>query len=202
MRASLGRVGIVLFLFGATVGSALDAIHTYSGTTAYPQPVAFRMAWWTPLLFGFAGLSTGLAYPIVERLRRRPIAKDATLARVTGSFALFALLYLASGFLPASNAVKLAVLLAGDVALFATVAKTREALALAACAAVIGPATEIVLVAQGAFRHLQPDVFGIPIWLPALYAAGSFAIGLSGKALARSFEPRTITPSSAARSLP
>jgi hypothetical protein len=201
----VNRVVALLFLLGATVGSALDAIHTHSGTTVYTHIVGWQMAWWTPPLFGLAGLSTGTAYPLMERVTKRQVP-DTSWARALGGFALFAALYFASGYLPASNVVKLVVLLAGAAVLFATVARAPLALGVAVIAAIVGPVVEIVLVSQNQFRHLQPDVAGIPIWLPALYASGSIAFGVVGKKIATALtareEPRAPTVSSVARSLP
>jgi hypothetical protein len=205
MRFPWLRASLVLFGLGATVGTALDAIHTHSGTTAYPDPIVFMMAWWTPPIFGFAGLSTGLAYPLVRALRRRDVATTRSPARAASGFALFVGLYLASGYLPASNAVKLVVLLAGACALGWANARTRGAILVAVTAAIAGPVIEIVLVSLGAFRHLQPDVLGIPIWLPALYASGSIAFGVAGVVIGDALRARAgvdLTPSSSAGSLP
>jgi hypothetical protein len=187
------RAPLVLFAIGATAGSALDGIHTWSGTTEYPSPIFLRMAWWTPFLFGLAGLSTGLAYPLVEKLSRRRVATAREPRDVAIAFSIFVALYFASGFLPVSNPVKLAVLVIGAAFLWARYARTRAAAMLAIGAAVIGPVVEIVLTSFGAFRHLQPDALGIPIWLPALYAAGSIGFGVVGL--------RISLPSSGARSL-
>jgi len=175
---------------GATVGSALDAIHTHSGTTVYASEIAFKMAWWTPPLFGLAGLGTGIGYVLVER-QLKTSSPHASWPTAIAGFAVFVALYLASGYLPASNTVKLVVLLVGALGLFATV-RTKIALGLAAVAALVGPLVEITLVSQGAFRHLQPDMLGIPMWLPALYAAGSVAFGVFGK---RAYASLEITPS-------
>jgi insulin-induced protein INSIG len=198
----MGRAAIVLFVLGATVGSALDGIHTHSGTTAYAHEIVWRMAWWTPFVFGFAGVGIGLGYSLVERRTRRPVAPDATWTGALAGFGLFALLYFASGYLPVSNTSKLVVLGAGVLVLFVGTARTRVALVLACVAAVLGPAFEVMLVALGAFRHLQPDALGIPVWLPALYAAGSFGFGVLGNKIERALRPRSLTPWSAARSLP
>lgn len=181
----------MLFAIGATAGSALDAIHTHSGTTVYASPLrwAFDMAWWTPPLFGLAGLSIGISYPLVEQRLGREVAPKQPGWKVALAFAAFVLLYVASGYLPASNPVKLAVLLGGVVALGATMAPTKEAFALAALAGVTGPVVEIVLVNAKTFFHLQPDFAGIPMWLPALYASGAFAFGAVGKLLAASLAP-------------
>jgi hypothetical protein len=58
------RAGIWLAILGATVGSALDGIHTWTGTTWYPHPVFLRTAAWTPLIFAAAGLM-GLGRPAI-----------------------------------------------------------------------------------------------------------------------------------------
>jgi Mg2+/citrate symporter len=85
--------------------------------------------------------------------------------------------YYASGYLPASNVVKLAVLLVAAVVFWGWLDGTRAGRILAIMTAITGPLTEIILVHAGAFEHLQPDLLGIPIWLPALYAASAPVIG-------------------------
>jgi len=175
------RSAALLFGVGATVGSLLDALHTHSGTTSYPRPVFMKMAWWTPGLFGFAGVATGLAYPIVERALGRAITREVSPRDAFLGFAGFAGLYAATGFLPASNRTKLAVVSVGALALGAVLAPTREAAVLAGIAAIVGPAIESFLVSREAFVHHQPDFLGVPMWLPALYVSGSIAFGTVGK---------------------
>ena len=175
------RTAAILTALGATVGSALDALHTYSGTTTYPKPVAFKAAWWTPGIFGLAGLSTGLAIPLAERALGRSITSEVTARRALLGFAGFAGLYAITGFLPASNFTKTCVVGAGVLALGATLAPSREAALISLATAIVGPAVEITLVSRGAFTHNQPDAFGIPMWLPVLYAGGAIAFGVVGK---------------------
>lgn len=184
------RSAATLFAIGATVGSALDALHTHSGATVYPRPVFLKAAWWTPGIFGVAGLSTGLAYAVTERLVGKPITRDGIgPAHAAAGFAAFTGLYALTGFLPASNATKLALVAAGAAGLHLSLAPTREAAALAFAAAVVGPAVEVLLVSRGAFTHTRADALGIPMWLPALYAAGSVAFGVVGKAIVGHLDP-------------
>src|SRR5205823_4099403 len=63
-----------LFLLGATLGTALDALEVYSGVERYPRPVLFGVAWWVPLLFGAATIAIGCSHPLVDPLilRTRP----------------------------------------------------------------------------------------------------------------------------------
>lgn len=172
----------VLAAFGATLGSVLDGFHTWSGTTSYPSPIALRMAWWTPLLFAVAYASLGSLFTF---LRARDPSPGPSGRRAILGFAGFTALYFASGFLPASNAVKLIVLLAGAVSAYLLVDKSPAAIVAGLVASAIGPLTEVTLVSLGAFTHLQPDFAGIPMWLPALYlasgpAGGPFARWLTG----------------------
>jgi hypothetical protein len=160
----------------------LDAFHTFSGTTAYPNPIALSTAWWVPLLFASAYASLGTVYVVFRSRDRRPHPERS---RAVLGFVMFALLYFASGFLPAANPVKLAVLVGGAALAWHFVDPTPASLATGLVGAIGGPLTEITLVHLGAFRHLQPDFAGIPMWLPALYflagpAAGPLARRLAG----------------------
>lgn len=183
------RAHAVALLIGATVGTGLDAIHTHSGTTAYAREIVFRMAWWTPPLFGAAALLLLGAHVSVERALGRAVVPR----RGKGTHALgaltFALAYVASGYLPASNAWKLALLCTVFVAGFACFGRSLPAGGLALAAALVGPIVEMTLVSRGAFLHLQPDVFGVPMWLPALYACASVFVGPLGLALHGAWPP-------------
>src|SRR3954452_3424349 len=92
-----------VFLFGAVAGALFDAFHTHSGTTQYARPIVFRMAWWTMPLFGGAYTLLALVYGAA----RRPDQRSPEGARRAAGLVSFGALYFASGFLPASNAVKL-----------------------------------------------------------------------------------------------
>jgi hypothetical protein len=170
----------LLFGFGAVAGSALDALHTHSGTTAYARPGWYLMSAGTPLIFGLAGLSVGLSYPLAERLTGRRACRRLTWAEATAGFAVFAGLYAASAYLPASGAVKLVVLLVGAAGLFAGLARTTLALVLAVLTAVLGPLVEALLVHTGFFAYREPELLGVAMWLPALYLCGSLAFGAVG----------------------
>jgi len=175
-----GVRALLLFGFGAVVGSGLDALHTHSGTTSYAHPWLFEMSAWTPLIFGLAGLSVGLSYPLAERVTGRRPGRRLSWLEVSGGFAVFALLYAMSGYLPTSNAWKLVLLLAGAGVLFMWLARTALALVLAALTALIGPLVEASLVHAGFFVYRDPDVLGFAMWLPALYLSGSIAFGAVG----------------------
>lgn len=175
------RAAALLFFFGAVLGSVFDGFHTFGGATAYPRPLLLRMAWWTPLLFGAAGLAIGLSHADLDRRLRRPRAP--TPRAVVGGLAYFGLFYFLSGFLPAANPALLAVLLAGYGLLWLLLDRSWQGAALALATALIGCSVEIALTGAGAFQHLRADRFGIPCWLPALYMLASLAVGNLGRRL-------------------
>jgi hypothetical protein len=171
------RRALLLFAFGAVAGSLLDALHTHSGTTVYAHVWFFRMSAWTPLIFALAGLSVGLSYPLAERLTGRRPGRALTWGEAWLGFALFAGLYGVSAYLPASNGVKLVLLTLGAAGLFAWLARSPLALLLALLTAIVGPLVEAALVGTGFFAYTDPDILGVAMWLPSLYAAGSVAFG-------------------------
>ncbi len=175
-----GRLAL-LFLFGAVVLSIFDGFHTHSGTTAYPDPLLLQAAWWVPFEFGFVTAAGGLFYAWAYRAlgaTRRPARSHIGVA-----FALFGAAYFASGYLPASNAVKSAVLLAAFAAAWVASDRTWQGVVLSLVAAAGGCATEMTLTRAGSFTHLQADRWGIPMWLPFLYLVSGPAIGQLARAL-------------------
>jgi hypothetical protein len=166
----------LLFLFGAITLSFFDGFHTHSHTTSYPAPVVLQMAWWVPLLFGSVVAFGGYGYALLHRAlggsREIPSA-----ARLASAFAVFGALYFASGYLPVSNVLKLVVLSIGAALLWWFLDRSGVGIVLMLVNGLGGALAEMTLVHVGAFAHLQPDILGIPIWLPGLYFAAAPVIG-------------------------
>ena len=80
-----------LFVLGATLGTALDAVHVHTGVERYPAPVLFGLAWWVPLLFGAAAVAIGYSHPMVDPL----LHHDRPSHRLSSSFAELTWLLLA-----------------------------------------------------------------------------------------------------------
>jgi hypothetical protein len=97
-------------------------------------------------------------------------------ARGLAELALFACLYLLTAVAPSEAAPLLAAGLAAlAVARLALERIPGDALYVV-LAGVLGPLAEIAISATGAFEYADPDVAGIPIWLPALWANAGFMI--------------------------
>ena len=173
----LARIGF-LFVFGGALLSICDAFHTWSGTTAYAHIWALGMAWWTFPLFGAFVAGAGFAYARLHRGEPR-----AESGRLVVGVAVFVALYAASAWLPVSNAGKLGALTAGAAILWLFLDRTRRGVLLACAVAALGTLGESALIAQGAFCYGHPDALGVPMWLPALYAAGATALGHVARAV-------------------
>lgn len=177
-RARWARAFAVLTLLGATLGAALDGIHTHFGATTYTRPVVWRMAWWVPLLFAGA-FTIGLLRPFLDRRldgrlkTRTPAPRFAVVALAMG---LFVVAYFLS-VLPLSWPLVSVILTAVFVVGYWICDRSVVGLGIALGAAVGGPLFEGFLVDRGVFAHVEPAFFGVSGWLPFLYLTA--AVGLT-----------------------
>jgi uncharacterized protein DUF2878 len=158
------------------LGTALDAIHVYGDVETYPNEVLGRLGWFVPIEFGLAGVASACAIPVLERA----VAKDAARAwsawERLREIPLLVGLYFTSVQANGSNATLFAIALVVLVAARLIFAAAPGDWAFALVAAVAGPAVEAAIHAIGAFDYTEPDLLGVPIWLPALWANGGLAI--------------------------
>jgi hypothetical protein len=174
MRLS-GRELLILFLVGAAGGLVGDAGHVQAGTTTYlddATPFIWESALWFPVLVGLATASIG-----EMRLRLGParpgfdprIAVGA-IASVLALYAITALIYEE----PEGPATTLVVMLAVLIACW--LAGGRPAIVCGLAAAIAGPVAEIVIVELDLAEYAPSadSLFGVALWLPALYFAFGF----------------------------
>jgi hypothetical protein len=164
-----------LFAIGAAGGLAGDAAHVQTGTTTYLSdavPFIWESALWFPLGVGLGTVITGEV-----RLRLAPAGVWAggdrlreAVAAIAAVLAIYAVTALVSDR-PEGAGTTLVVALA---ALAATrFASGPAALLCGLGAAIVGPAVEIAIVAADVAAY-GPDadgLFGVGLWLPALYFA-------------------------------
>jgi insulin-induced protein INSIG len=176
-----GRAILWLFLLGATLGTALDALHVYSHVERYARPVLFGLAWWVPLLFGAAAVAIGYSHPLVDPLihNARPYRRLATsITELT--WLLLAYLVAAS---PLDSIAKTGLLVLIYLNFWLLAGRGWQNLLLSFVTAITGTLVEMILVAAGAFSYVRPDIFGVPYWLPWIYACASLAVGDLGRSL-------------------
>jgi Protein of unknown function (DUF2878) len=143
---------------------------------AYPDPAFGRWAWFVPLEFGLLAVGVALVCPMLERIARNPQLNTSIVSRAF-ELAFFALLYFITT-LPGDSgwAIVLALALLGLAAARLAFDGAPGDWLYVVLAAVLGPAGEAVMSALGGFDYLDPDVAGIPLWLPGLWANGGFLI--------------------------
>ncbi len=163
----------ILFVFGAVVLTLLDSVHVHTSTLAYSRPAFYGQAWWVPLLFGCAASFGGVAYVLGWRRLGGPTKLVAWPKIVLALFA-FALMYASSGLLPATATTKLVVIAIGAAVIWREVDRTYAGAVLLAIGTLVGPIAEAV---NPNFHYVDPDFLRIPMWLPAVYACATPAIG-------------------------
>ena len=166
-----------LFLLGATLGTALDALEVYSGVERYPRPMLFGVAWWVPLLFGAAAVAIGYSHPLISRTR--PYRR---LSSSIGELTWLVLAYLISAS-PLDSLARVGLIAIIYLNFWLLAGRSWQDLLLAFVTVVTGTLTEMILVNAGAFSYTHPDILGVPYWLPGLYACASLAVGDLGRSL-------------------
>lgn len=162
---------------GATLGSALDGIHSHFGAVTYTSPVFAKAAWWVPLLFTGA-YAAGIARPLL--VREEPPLPAWKAALGMGLFVAAYWLTVAPWPWPVRCAVLAGLFVAG----LAICDWTWAGLGLALAAAVAGPVVEIALIRAGTFVHHDAVALGIPAWLPFLYLTAAVGLGSLARWLA------------------
>jgi hypothetical protein len=184
------RALVVLFVAGAVLLTALDSIHVHTHTLVYAHPVAFGSAWWVPPLMGCAVSGGGYAYVVGWSSLGGP-PKLASTAALVGAGVACAGLYAASGLLPVSSVAKLGLITLGAALIFRSVDGTRTGALLMLVSAVMGPIAEAI---NPGFHYVAPDFFGIPMWLPSLYACVAPVAGQLARRLVAAPEPANAGP--------
>ncbi len=181
MHAHHGRTIIWLFLLGAMFGTALDAFHVYSSVEKYPRPAFLGVAWWVPLLFGFATIAIGYSHPLVDPLihnLRRPRRLSTSIAEL--AWLLLAYVIAASSISSLAKTILLSLIYFN---FWLLTGRGWQNLLLSLVTAITGTLVEMILVAGRTFLYLQPDIRGVPYWLPFMYAIASLAVGDLGRSL-------------------
>jgi hypothetical protein len=128
-----------------------------------------------PLEFGLAGVASALAIPVLERALGVGHPHWSGWERVR-EVPLLAGLYVTSVAANGPSALLFTAALLVLLAVRLRFAAAPGDWAFALVAALAGPATEAAIHALGAFDYTEPDVLGLPVWLPALWANGGLAI--------------------------
>lgn len=172
---------LAAFVLGGIAGAALDQIHVHFQVLRYPNPWLFDQAWWVAPLFGLATIAivSGADWWIA---RRADAGRDEGVLEAAG---MFVAAYWASGQWH-QHPFGLAIAYALVLPLRSTRAST---LAFAGALALGGTLWEIGLTRTGAFTYNFPDVLGVPLWLPGLYAHGA-ALALAIARALRGAAPR------------
>lgn len=175
-KTSLLRL-LLCFIFGGVFVSIGDIVHVMTLTAGYRSPYWFGLiAWWVPLLFGVATLALIIGQLQLHQYFQQELPK-VNFMRVVLSAEFFLLVYVLSGALVWPVLQKSLLLYALGFASIFIWQRTTLGFILALVTAFGGMMAEAFIVSTGRFYYTQPDIFGVPVWLGALYLAASVAAG-------------------------
>jgi hypothetical protein len=165
---------LIVFLFGALVGTALDHLHVLGGVLDYPHVFFWGAAWWVWPLFGSATLA--LLWP--WRLQFRGQAARWKSAWPGAAYVVaFAVAYETSVVLQQQPVLALAVFVLAWLPFAVRIG--RRLAFYSVLSALGGVVTESALVHIDAFHYRAPGLMGplaVPIWLPGLYLWACLAV--------------------------
>ena len=181
MHENHRRVILRLFLLGAIFGTALDSFHVFTSVEQYTRPAFLGVAWWVPLLFGFAAVAIGYSHPLVDPLIHN-LRRTRRLSTSIAELAWLLLAYVIAAS-PISSLAKTILLSLIYFNFWLLTGRGWQNVLLSLVTAITGTLAEMTLVAAGAFSYLQTDILGVPYWLPFMYACASLAVGDLGRSL-------------------
>jgi hypothetical protein len=162
-------------LLGMILCSVCDHLHATYGVLYYPFPVLWAQAWWVPLLFFTASLSSLSGAGVVRRALRGE-GVDATARQLVGSTIAFITAYVFTAFAHSQPNVVLAVLVGWWLARVVSGAPVWL-VAFSLVTAVLGTCFEATLSRVGGFYYHHPDFMGVPRWLPGIYLHAALLAG-------------------------
>ena len=167
----------ILFLFaiGAAGGMVGDAGNVAAGTTVYLDesvPFVWKSPLWFPIGVGLGTVAVGLV-----RVRLGPTRPGFDPRIGVGAFAAVIAIYAAIS-LAGDDGIAAVALIASLAVLVACFVGDRPGMICGLAAAVVGPAVEIAIVKLdlSEYTALNDGLFGVGLWLPALYFAFGVAV--------------------------
>lgn len=170
-----------LALLAAVVCTLGDAVHVYTATLRYPEPLWFGQAGWVFPLFFTAFLLTAFGTGLL--VKHLPAAVTGCYSQAGGRWSelvdqllLFFLIYLLSGFGNYSPDLLLTIF---TLTFFFRLAFSPQRVLLLLLALMLVPGgmiAEGLLGQLGLVAYREPEWFNVPLWLGGLYAHGAFAL--------------------------
>lgn len=182
LMARLGPSGPATVVAGAVIGPLTEAACVAGGLWSYAETGGLPLIPpWLPVIW--ACFPAALWLIAKSLLGEVPSPKRGALPFCLAGIALEIVLFLTlSHSLPLIFA---AALLLGAAAVLALPRVERSTvLVLMAAGAVLGPVCEALPVAAGAWSYAQPDVLGMPLWLPLAYALFAVLVAYGARSLA------------------
>ena len=174
----LGPIGLGIALAGAVLGSVTEifcvagGLWTYADTGGFP----FIPPW---LITIWACFPTALWLIVRSILGEIPPVRPGTLTLALAGIAVEIMIFVSLGD-RTPLAVVAALPLVGAILL---AWPEKSTLILMAAGSLLGPIAESRPVAAGAWSYANPEIFGMPAWLPLAYAMFAALVGYAAQAI-------------------
>lgn len=182
LAARLGPTGTATVVAGAVIGPLTEAVCVAGGLWRYAETGGLPLIPpWLPVIW--ACFPAALWLIAKSLLGEVSTPKRSALPFCLAGIGLEIVLFLTlSHSLPLIFAA--ALLMGATVVLAVPKVERGAALVLMAAGAVLGPVCEALPVAEGAWSYAQPDVLGLPLWLPLAYALFAMLVTYGARSLA------------------
>ena len=163
-----------VFVLGGVAGALLDLIHVRTGPPSYPDSTWFGQPWWVIPEMGAAALLGPFGTIVSARVLRVGVRRDVRAFAAASVW--FAAAYWTSALLRDVPWLG-ALVLGGTWAARVAVSRDRSLLLVVSVGmAIAGTAVEMILTNAGVFSYADPQMLGVAVWLPTLYAHAALLI--------------------------
>ena len=179
---------ITLALLAALVATLCDAIHVYTQTLSYPEPVFFNQAWWVfpgflIAFFSMAVIYIWLADTLKHWVNTTLSCHQDNTQNLVEALCFFAIVYILSGFGNIDPTALCYIFYISFVIRWMFSYERTWLLMIAIMLAIGGMLFEGLLAQFGWVSYREPEIFNVPYWLGGVYMHGAFALRAGMRAL-------------------
>ena len=177
---------LTAFVLGGVYISLGDRSHIAFGVLSQVDTSFFGQAWWVPPMFGAVSISLIQGLQVIRRLLGEETPERSPV-RLTVAAIAFLVVYSLTGPLGGGGVPLAAVLTLLWVVRLVIWRERRSTIILCLLIAALGPLGEWIVSALGFFSYANPDLLGLPVWLPAVYLHGGLVVPLAEAELNHQF---------------
>jgi len=164
------KLDILYFSLGLLFGSIGEISVVYFGVWEYTKPLFLGIPLWLSLFWGYAFL-------IINRFMEKVIIFDTKIKKKKYPIILLIIIYPFLILIPSFIENNLLIFIGlSFIFILLLLTHNKKDIFFVLFFSIFGILLEILCVYYGIWKYFNPDIFGIPLWLPVLYADFSLFI--------------------------